>query len=175
MIDVLKLANVVAKLIHPQYGRSTSALLLRDLVADALRKELDRQMLAAQDDIEAAVDAAMVEMVNITPPLRRSECRRLILAARAAGPQSGAWVLAESVRALAYQLEASFGNTQSAQNLQLCDVVSQAAHILRHVNWAKRREEVWVERAYRQEDGTPVVERMTITNMPDWLQALYRR
>lgn len=30
--------------------------------------------------IEEAIDAAMVEMVNISPPLKRSECKRLILA-----------------------------------------------------------------------------------------------
>lgn len=32
----------------------------------------------------AMIDAAMVEMANITPPLRRSECARLIRAAMAA-------------------------------------------------------------------------------------------
>jgi hypothetical protein len=34
-----------------------------------------------RDDITAMVDAAMVEMSNIHPPLRRSECERLIRAA----------------------------------------------------------------------------------------------
>ncbi|MGK8439034.1 hypothetical protein ACRS3X_17185 [Ectopseudomonas hydrolytica] len=33
------------------------------------------------ESITAAVDAAMVEMQNISPPLRRSECERLIRAA----------------------------------------------------------------------------------------------
>lgn len=39
---------------------------------------------AMAGDLVAAVDAAMVEMTNITPPLRRSECERLITAALAA-------------------------------------------------------------------------------------------
>jgi hypothetical protein len=36
-----------------------------------------------KDELTAAVDAAMVEMANIHPPLRRSECERLIRAALA--------------------------------------------------------------------------------------------
>jgi hypothetical protein len=38
---------------------------------------------AVKDELTAAVDAAMVEMANIHPPLRRSECERLIRAALA--------------------------------------------------------------------------------------------
>jgi hypothetical protein len=41
-------------------------------------------------DMIAAVDAAMVEMANITPPLRRSECERLIRAALTAKPEAAA-------------------------------------------------------------------------------------
>ena len=37
--------------------------------------------LQSNPDMVAFVDAAMVEMKNITPPLRRSECERLIRAA----------------------------------------------------------------------------------------------
>jgi hypothetical protein len=37
-------------------------------------------------DLTDAVDAAMVEMQNIHPPLRRSECERLIRAANYAAP-----------------------------------------------------------------------------------------
>lgn len=36
---------------------------------------------APDDSLTAAVDAAMIEMQNISPPLRRSECERLIRAA----------------------------------------------------------------------------------------------
>lgn len=48
----------------------------------AIAAELD-QCPAAQTEqwLVAAVDAAMVEMKNISPPLRRSECERLIRAA----------------------------------------------------------------------------------------------
>lgn len=35
-----------------------------------------------------AVDAAMIEMANISPPMRRSECERLIRAALAAAPKA---------------------------------------------------------------------------------------
>ncbi|USR38110.1 hypothetical protein L1F06_015675 [Ectopseudomonas hydrolytica] len=43
----------------------------------------DAQPVKAEsaESITAAVDAAMVEMQNISPPLRRSECERLIRAA----------------------------------------------------------------------------------------------
>lgn len=41
-------------------------------------------------DMTAAVDAAKVEMRNIHPPMRRSECERLIRAALAAVPQAPA-------------------------------------------------------------------------------------
>lgn len=39
-------------------------------------------------DITAAVDAAMVEMRNMYPPMRRSECERLIKAALFTAPPS---------------------------------------------------------------------------------------
>jgi hypothetical protein len=39
-----------------------------------------------QDKMTAMVDAAMIEMKNIHPPLRRSECQRLIAAALQAAP-----------------------------------------------------------------------------------------
>lgn len=53
---------------------------------NAARRALERaltQRPSAQTErwIVAAVDAAMVEMKNISPPLRRSECERLIRAA----------------------------------------------------------------------------------------------
>ena len=52
--------------------------------------ELFRAELAAikaqPRDITAAVDAAMIEMANISPPMRRSECERLIRAALYATP-----------------------------------------------------------------------------------------
>jgi len=38
------------------------------------------------DELVSMVDAAMVEMSNIHPPLRRSECERLICAALSAAP-----------------------------------------------------------------------------------------
>jgi hypothetical protein len=51
--------------------------------------QIDRDLGQGAEDakdaaIVAMVDAAMVEMKNISPPLRRSECQRLILAAIAA-------------------------------------------------------------------------------------------
>ena len=50
--------------------------------ADALRRALTQRPAAqAERWLVAAVDAAMVEMKNISPPLRRSECERLIRAA----------------------------------------------------------------------------------------------
>lgn len=52
--------------------------------------ELFRAELAAikapARDITAAVDAAMIEMANISPPVRRNECERLIRAALNAVP-----------------------------------------------------------------------------------------
>ena len=41
-----------------------------------------KQMIQAEPEI-AMIDAAMVEMKNIVPPLRRSECQQLIRAAKA--------------------------------------------------------------------------------------------
>lgn len=177
MIDVLKLANVVAKLLNPQYGRDSSALLQRELVREALDKELRRQLMETRDDLEAAVDAAMVEMANISPPLRRSECKRLILAARAAGPQSGAWVLAEDVADMAQQLDVAMNGEEGAKRrAQLCDVVPQAVGILSAVSKRPRRHcHVIIEQAWLESDGVPHVERIAISAMPDWLQMLYRR
>lgn len=52
--------------------------------------ELFRAELAAikapARDITAAVDAAMIEMANISPPMRRNECERLIRAALNGAP-----------------------------------------------------------------------------------------
>lgn len=59
-------------------------------------------VVLSQTSLTAAVDAAMVEMQNISPPLRRSECERLIRAAitalTASAPSHGeqmldGWVL----------------------------------------------------------------------------------
>lgn len=47
---------------------------------------------AMTNNLTAAVDAAMVEMANISPPMRRSECERLIRAAFAASPPAPAAV-----------------------------------------------------------------------------------
>ena len=43
--------------------------------------------MSERDELVKMVDAAMVEMKNISPPLRRSECERLIIAALSAQPQ----------------------------------------------------------------------------------------
>ena len=40
-------------------------------------------------DLTAAVDAAMIEMQNVSPPLRRSDCARLIRAALSAPSHGG--------------------------------------------------------------------------------------
>jgi hypothetical protein len=56
--------------------------------ADALQRQYDARALrsrnvpaSSRDELTRMVDAAMVEMSNIHPPLRRSECERLIQAA----------------------------------------------------------------------------------------------
>ena len=46
--------------------------------------------VGAEERMVAAVDAAMIEMTNIHPPLRRSECERLIRAALSVGTEVGA-------------------------------------------------------------------------------------
>lgn len=58
----------------------------------ALTPQSDSMIRAAAGAVAmiAMVDAAMVEMKNITPPLRRSECERLIRAALAAAPTPAA-------------------------------------------------------------------------------------
>ena len=48
---------------------------------NVLRDLTQRPAAQAEQWLVAAVDAAMVEMKNISPPLRRSECERLIRAA----------------------------------------------------------------------------------------------
>ena len=48
---------------------------------DELRKALDAELQQSVEPEVLMVDAAMVEMKNIVPPLRRSECLRLIRAA----------------------------------------------------------------------------------------------
>ena len=53
-------------------------------------------------DITTAVDAAMVEMKNMHPPMRRSECERLIKAALHTAPPSKPDVNQELVEALKY-------------------------------------------------------------------------
>jgi hypothetical protein len=51
-------------------------------VANTALKMLEKQQQPTLPaDMTAMVDAAMVEMSNIHPPLRRSECERLIRAA----------------------------------------------------------------------------------------------
>ena len=58
----------------------------KDATADALHDTATREPIAQPAPLRAKtliemVDDAMVEMVDIHPPLRRSECQRLILAA----------------------------------------------------------------------------------------------
>lgn len=64
---------------------------------ERLRAEVGRlKERAAPVGVEALtamVDRAMVEMQNIHPPLRRSECERLIKAAFAVGAKPVAWRL----------------------------------------------------------------------------------
>jgi hypothetical protein len=48
-----------------------------------------RRLLPGNGEMTAMVDAAMVEMRNIHPPLRRSECERLIHAAIDAARSGG--------------------------------------------------------------------------------------
>ena len=80
-------------------------------LAEKVRRDLDRQScpdaymrIAIESivkhfpapppvqEITEDVDAAMVEMKNIYPPLRRSECERLIRAAKYAAPVERQWV-----------------------------------------------------------------------------------
>lgn len=60
--------------------------------ATALRQALAQPEQEPFFDITAAVDAAMVEMKNLHPPMRRSECERLIKAALYTVPPSKPWV-----------------------------------------------------------------------------------
>ena len=67
------------------------------IVATPFTRESARAALAAldakpapADALTQAVDAAMVEMKNIHPPLRRSECQRLIQAALNVAPAAPA-------------------------------------------------------------------------------------
>lgn len=58
------------------------------LIQDFIRAEAAEKTGPAQELI-AMVDAAMVEMANISPPLKRSECERLINAAISVASQTG--------------------------------------------------------------------------------------
>ena len=85
-------------------------------LAEKVRRDLDRQscpdayMRTAIEsivkhfpapppvqEITEDVDAAMVEMKNIYPPLRRSECERLIRAAKYAAPVDAKSIRAEAL------------------------------------------------------------------------------
>jgi len=61
-------------------GKETESLL------DAIRAYLAKPQGEPETWIAGAVDRAMAEMENISPPLRRSECKRLIYAALEARP-----------------------------------------------------------------------------------------
>ena len=86
MTDLTKLADALKDVRHiADYGRPGT----RDVDQAALRAAIDgaEAILRSADGVDVAanlvemVDAAMVEMKNIHPPLRRSECERLIRAA----------------------------------------------------------------------------------------------
>lgn len=68
---------------HP----SRAGLLAVDYTIYFFRKPA-RGVAPSRDQLTAMVDAAMVEMSNIHPPLRRSECERLIRAALGVGGTS---------------------------------------------------------------------------------------
>ena len=93
--------------VHHEHGTNFRALRYgetwRDLTGDglvlALVQEIERLQTQAvrlmpidgYQWLVAAVDAAMIEMRNIVPPLRRSECERLICAALGTHPEAKAW------------------------------------------------------------------------------------
>lgn len=72
--------------IDPKTGKFHDAARYRDF-ASAVLANCGKHQPAPVSEREAEIamiDAAMVEMANITPPLTRSECARLIRAALAA-------------------------------------------------------------------------------------------
>ena len=70
--------------------------------------------VAQQGEPEIAmIDAAMVEMANISPPLRRSECQRLIRAALSAAPAPQARTIAQRNVAVV----SMFDTQQTAQDV----------------------------------------------------------
>jgi len=77
-------ASSLAELSEAAYmeviGRETETLL------EAIRAHLAKPQGKPETWITDAVDRAMAEMENISPPLRRSECKRLICAALEARP-----------------------------------------------------------------------------------------
>ena len=79
---VIENAQNIYDMFVSNYGFSSVLALDMKTVLDTLRSALAQQ--AEQDPETAMIDAAMVEMKNIVPPLRRSECRKLIRAALAA-------------------------------------------------------------------------------------------
>jgi hypothetical protein len=85
------------------YGESRARMIKNGrAVESALLSKLRAEGVQAggpvADSMTARVDAAMVEMKNIHPPLRRSECERLIRAALASAPVAREAVSWEDVR-----------------------------------------------------------------------------
>ena len=85
--DLRKTAIVLAE--YPQLKNSSLEVAK---AADELEAALAQPEQEPFFDITAAVDAAMVEMKNLHPPMRRSECERLIKAALYTAPPSKPWV-----------------------------------------------------------------------------------
>ncbi len=81
-VDATKFANG-KQLTYDKPENLPSYLTYRPLYAGTQAQQI-------QEPETAMIDAAMVEMANITPPLRRSECKRLIRAALSAAPASQA-------------------------------------------------------------------------------------
>ncbi|MCP1404468.1 hypothetical protein [Achromobacter insolitus] len=71
-----------------RFGRTVDIPIRADLLLGLLSK-LRAPVAGEQENMIARVDAAMVEMQHIHPPLRRSECERLIRAALASAPVAG--------------------------------------------------------------------------------------
>jgi hypothetical protein len=72
---------------------------IQSLIESTLLSKLRAEGVQAGDEraaMVARVDAAMVEMRNITPPLRRSECEQLIRAALASAPVADAMLVKAS-------------------------------------------------------------------------------
>ncbi len=82
---------------------------------DATLATIDDTIKAAERSstrtlLTAAVDAAMVEMRNIDPPLRRSECERLITAALSGYPKPTVGITPAQIEAAANTAAVAIGN-----------------------------------------------------------------